>query len=219
MYDEILRELSTSLSSGSNLYSNRAEVNDNIGLETINHSGSCCITAGVPFGAPNVFVKVVTRDDPWRSYVEAIRMGLFEDNPIVPLIHGVSYVDDFVVVLMERIPVLNGDLGFKNTYLVPLDEETQEHINRIEFWSDDMGFSWDHHGGNYGYRADGSLCLFDPIYLPAHLEKIKTKKMQSASVEPAKKSSEIRRIESALLRSNPYYLRDQEGRGRELRRC
>lgn len=171
----VIEQLSKSLSSTDSIPKDREGANKLLGLETTSDRGSFCVTAGVHPDLPNLFIKVVPNNEATLPFVYAIQNGELSGK-IYPKIESIIKLDHVTIIIMERVKVLtyaesdamNNDEHWYIEHLKPKPPDLSFKVDHDELvnlheWINKNGYRKDLNTGNYGFRTNGELVIFDPI--------------------------------------------------------
>lgn len=190
----LVNSLTTSLTQNPIDSRRRQANNAALGLVTVSTEGNSCLTAGIHPDLPNIFIKVVTYDDPSLTYAQAILNGELE-GPLFPEIQSITFVGEQAIILMERLDIEEEYFDFstenaldqltKHPDIQSAEDELKarlsqyeievdiEGVNDLGHWLLNHGLVADMHQDNYGLRkGTRTLVVFDPAYEAAHFNHI-----------------------------------------------
>ena len=178
----------------------RTEHNKRLGLTTLNPRGNSCLTAGIHPSLPDMFIKIITSDDPSFDYCASIMDGELEGS-LFPKVHTISHINDETCILvMERLEVEDSAQGLdiserdedvllhlltRSEFAPDFKEAKEFHADmeivaplsdllQLKAWLKDRGYRVDFHHGNYGFRpGTRELVIFDPAFCEFHWEHVK----------------------------------------------
>ena len=194
--DTVVQSIVNSISSGAMEKSlhNRELCNKSIGLNTTTGEGNCCVTVGVHPDIPDVFIKVVTNDDPCIQYMQAILDGELSGKLFIK-VHNLIKIDKHTLILMERLDT--DEVGYQVAKDIEYNEDVSAHgicqkeLQAFHDWFDSkLRANWridiDIHSSNVGKRKDGSYVLFDPVFRQNHFDKMRKRRRELAEFTCAK---------------------------------
>jgi hypothetical protein len=147
----------------------RKQVATSMGLKDLGtDEGTCAVVLGTHAALPGMLVKVTNKADGFVAFAEAWLQAL-EAGEIMPTffpeIYSVTYVDDFAVILVEKIE------GREAVW-----QETKKHRDDVHAWCYEWvagycesgleKYSPDFHSGNMIVKDDGTHVWIDPIWNP-----------------------------------------------------
>lgn len=147
----------------------RKQVATLMGLKDLGtEEGSCAVVLGTHDALPGMLVKVTNKEDGFVAFAEAWLEARAECDTMpafFPKIYSVTYVDDFAVILVEKIE------GREAVW-----QETKEHRDDVHAWCYEWvagycesgleKYSPDFHSGNMIVKDDGTCVWIDPIWNP-----------------------------------------------------
>lgn len=193
--ETLINSLTSSLESTSNRldHRDREAHNSVLGLITTSAMGNSCLTAGIHPDMPDVFIKVVTLDDPVLLYLEAIQDGVLTGS-LFPKVHSITRVIDCYIILMEKLEVetelVTDDSEehaiFENEFTWAMADpptfdkiekyRDQFYVNIGELknfldWIENERLSLDLHRYNFGLRPNTKeVVIFDPLWCSDHFK-------------------------------------------------
>lgn len=158
----------------SNTRVDRKKVATSMGLKDLGtEEGSCAVVLGTHDALPGMLVKVTNKEDGFVAFAEAWldvkEQGFYPEMPkYFPAIYSVTYVDDFAVILVEKVEGREAtwsDIGGDGDAQHLVTHWCDRNIEGFcEFGSDK--YQPDLHTGNLIIKDDGTHVWIDPIWNP-----------------------------------------------------